>query len=126
MKIKTNQKSSSSNSKEQIKDVRAISRFRIPENYSMEDVSKTYAKFINNITLHLINGTINENEFNISLPFTNQFILKMERDMQDSSKDMIVYKIVGGNLALSNNGGNARFEFRRILDSNEAIIALQE
>lgn len=46
--------------------------------------------------------------------------------MQDSSKDMIVYKIVGGNLALSNNGGNARFEFRRILDSNEAIIALQE
>ena len=27
--------------------------------------------------------------------------------MQDSSKDMIVYKIVGGNLALSNNGGNA-------------------
>ena len=40
MKIKTNQKSSSSNSKEQIKDVRAISRFRIPENYSMEDVSK--------------------------------------------------------------------------------------
>lgn len=119
-------KSSSSNSKEQIKDVRAISRFRIPENYSMEDVSKTYAKFINNITLHLINGTINENEFNISLPFTNQFILKMERDMQDSSKDMIVYKIVGGNLALSNNGGNARFEFRRILDSNEAIIALQE
>ena len=42
----------------------------------MEDVSKTYAKFINNITLHLINGTINENEFNISLPFTNQFILK--------------------------------------------------
>ncbi len=88
--------------------------------------SKTYAKFINNITLHLINGTINENEFNISLPFTNQFILKMERDMQDSSKDMIVYKIVGGNLALSNNGGNARFEFRRILDSNEAIIALQE
>ena len=88
----------------------------------MEDVSKTYAKFINNITLHLINGTINENEFNISLPFTNQFILKMERDMQDSSKDMIVYKIVGGNLALSNNGGNARFEFRRILIQMKLLL----
>ncbi|MDN8760037.1 NmrA family protein, partial [Staphylococcus aureus] len=73
-----------------------------------------------------INGTINENKFDITLPFTNQFILKMERDMEDSSEDMIVYKIVGGNLALSNNGGNARFEFRRILDTNEAIVALQE
>ncbi|MBF2756774.1 NAD(P)H-binding protein [Staphylococcus sp. GDY8P57P] len=121
-----NKKSSSESKKESIKDVRAISRFSIPANYSMEDVAKTYATFINNITLHLINGTINENKFDITLPFTNQFILKMERDMEDSSEDMIVYKIVGGNLALSNNGGNARFEFRRILDTNEAIVALQE
>ncbi|MGZ2590373.1 hypothetical protein ACUW81_000608 [Staphylococcus borealis] len=121
-----NKKSSSKSKKESIKDVRAISRFSIPANYSMEDVAKTYATFINNITLHLINGTINENKFDITLPFMNQFILKMERDMEDSSEDMIVYKIVGGNLALSNNGGNARFEFRRILDTNEAIVALQE
>lgn len=121
-----NKKLSSESKKESIKDVRAISRFSIPANYSMEDVAKTYATFINNITLHLINGTINENKFDITLPFTNQFILKMERDMEDSSEDMIVYKIVGGNLALSNNGGNARFEFRRILDTNEAIVALQE
>ena len=39
---------------------------------------------------------------------------------------MVVYNIVGGDLAHSNDGGNARFEFRRIRNTNEGIIALQE
>lgn len=119
-------KTTNKNNKKQIKDVKAISRFKVPESYSIDDVSKIYANFINNMTLHLVNGTINKHEFNITLPFTNQSILKMECDTQASSKDIFVYKIVGGKLALSNNGGNARLEFRRILDTNEVIIALQE
>ncbi|GGI33915.1 NAD(P)H-binding protein [Staphylococcus chromogenes] len=129
---KMNQKQSKSKkttrkkNKEQIKDVRAISRFKVPESYSIDEVSKIYANFINNITLHLVNGNINGHEFDIKLPFTNQSILKMECDTQMSSKDIFVYKIVGGKLALSNNGGNARLEFRRILDTDEVIIALQE
>ena len=50
----------------------------------------------------------------------------MERDEADSTEDMVVYNIVGGDLAHSNDGGNARFEFRRIRNTNEGIIALQE
>ena len=45
---------------QEIKDVRAITRFKIPEGYSIKDVTKEYAKFINNITLHIVKGTINE------------------------------------------------------------------
>ncbi|MCE5089465.1 NAD(P)H-binding protein [Staphylococcus devriesei] len=121
-------KSSSKNKdkKEQVKDVRAITRFKIPQSFSMRDVSREYADFINNITLHLVNGTINEDEFNIRLPFINQFILKMKKKEHNSTEDKIVYKIVGGNLALAKDGGNARFEFRRILDTNEGLVALQE
>lgn len=111
---------------QEIKDVRAITRFKIPEGYSIKDVTIEYAKFINNITLHLVKGTINEREFNMNLPFINKFILKMERDEADSTEDMVVYNIVGGYLAHSNDGGNARFEFRRIRNTNEGIIALQE
>ncbi|UTF81984.1 NAD(P)H-binding protein [Staphylococcus epidermidis] len=111
---------------QEIKDVRAITRFKIPEGYSIKDVTKEYAKFINNITLHIVKGTINEREFNMNLPFINKFILKMERDEADSTEDMVVYNIVGGDLAHSNDGGNARFEFRRIRNTNEGIIALQE
>ena len=62
----------------------------------------------------------------MNLPFINKFILKMERDEADSTEDMVVYNIVGGDLAHSNDGGNARFEFRRIRNTNEGIIALQE
>lgn len=92
----------------------------------MRDIAQEYAKFINDITLHLVNGNINEYEFNIRLPLINKFILKMERDVHDSTNEMIVYRIVGGDLALARDGGNARFEFRRILDTNEGLIALQE
>ena len=51
---------------------------------------------------------------------------KMKRDNHDSINEMIVYKIVGGDLAMVKDSGNARFEFRRILDTNEGIAALQE
>lgn len=129
--VKKSKQSKSNNSnnkdkKEDIKDVRAITRFKIPESYSMRDVAQEYAKFINDITLHLVNGNINEYEFNIRLPLINKFILKMERDEHDSTNEMIVYRIVGGDLALARDGGNARFEFRRIIDTNEGLIALQE
>lgn len=118
-------KSSSSKDKE-IKDVRAITRFRIPEGYTMKDVTKEYARFINNITLHLVKGRINEHEFNMSLPLINTFILEMKKNNLDTTDDMVVYNIVGGDLAYANDGGNARLEFRRILNTNEGIIALQE
>lgn len=112
--------------KNEVKDVRAITRFRIPESYSMSDVTKEYAEFINNITLHLVDGKINEHEFNIQLPLIKKPILKMKRDNHDSTNEMMVYRIVGGYLAMAKDGGNARFEFRRILDTNEGIVALQE
>ena len=51
---------------------------------------------------------------------------KMKRDNHDSINEMIVYKIVGGDLAMVKDSSNARFEFRRILDTNEGIAALQE
>lgn len=53
-----------------------MTRFRIPESYSIQDVTREYAEFINNITLHLVNGTINEHEFNIQLPLIRKCILK--------------------------------------------------
>ena len=39
---------------------------------------------------------------------------------------MAVYLIVVGDLAHADNGGNARFEFRRLRNTNEGTIALQE
>ena len=71
-----------------------------------------------------VKGTINEREFNMNLPFINKFILKMERDEADSTEDMVVYNIVGGDLAHSNDGGNARFEFRRIRKTPMRVLLL--
>ena len=35
---------------------------------------------------------------------------------------MAVYRIVGGDLAHADNGGNARFEFRRLRNTNEGLL----
>ena len=56
----------------------AITRFEIPDGYSIKDVTTEYARFINNIT-DLVKGTINEHEFNMNVPFINKFILKMKK-----------------------------------------------
>ena len=39
--------------RDEVKDVRAMTRFRIPKSYSIQDVTREYAEFINNITLQL-------------------------------------------------------------------------
>jgi hypothetical protein len=46
----------------------------------------------------------------------------MKRDNHDSINEMIVYKIVGGDLAMVKDSSNARFEFRRILDTNSYAV----
>ena len=51
---------------------------------------------------------------------------KMKRDNHDSINEMIVYKIVGGDLAMVKDSSNARFEFRRILDTNEGIARCKD
>ncbi|PTI46102.1 NmrA family protein [Staphylococcus xylosus] len=117
---------SKSKGKLTVKDVRAISRVTLPKDESMSQLAERYANFLNHITLNTVSSNFNEDDFTITVPFLNKELLLLRKDVEASNDERILYRIVGGDLALDSRGGNARLEFRRLPNSSECIIALQE
>ncbi|KRG10819.1 NAD(P)H-binding protein [Staphylococcus sp. NAM3COL9] len=109
-----------------IKDVRAITRIDIPNDYTINDIANEYAEFLRHFTFNFVKGEINDNYFEIKIPFLNKMLLLLEKDHEASDNNRVLYRIIGGDFAYSNNGGDARLEFRRILDSDKGLVALQE
>ncbi|MBI5974838.1 NAD-dependent epimerase/dehydratase family protein [Staphylococcus canis] len=122
----TSRKQSKKQSKREIKDVRAISRVALPQDMTMHDLAEIYARFLNTITLNVVNSQFDEDNFIIAVPFLNKDLLRLQKDRRLSDRERILYRIVGGDFACDSNGGNARLEFRRLPNSDECIIALQE
>ncbi|WP_235044497.1 NAD(P)H-binding protein [Staphylococcus massiliensis] len=108
------------------KGVKSIQRFEIPTTYTMDDIALNYGRYLHAVTLSIVDSTIEEDCFTIRIPFLNIPIIVMAKDVEHSSPDRVLYYIKGGKLTNKKGIGNARLEFRRILDSNEVIIALQE
>lgn len=109
-----------------IKDVRSISRVSLPQSVDMNVLATTYAEFLNTITFYLVHSRLEDDVFTIQVPFLNKTLLCLKKDKNASHFDKVMFHIVGGDLALADNGGNARLEFRRLPDSEDCIIALQE
>lgn len=110
----------------QIKDVRAITRISVPENFTMNNVASTYGDFLNKITLNMVESAIDENYFTIKLLWLDKVLLLLEKDHKASDDDRVVYQIIGGELAYADNGGSATLEFRRLINSSQGLVALQE
>lgn len=122
----TKQKKHKKSGKSAVKDVRAISRAILPKDMNISQVTELYADFLNKITLNVVNSDFDEDNFSITVPCLNKDLLLLKKDGTASNDERILYHIVGGDFALDSNGGNARLEFRRLPNSNECIIALQE
>ncbi|MGW7886375.1 NAD-dependent epimerase/dehydratase family protein [Staphylococcus xylosus] len=120
------QKKGKSSRKGDIKDVRAISRVVLPKDVNMIQLAESYANFLNRITLNVVNSDFNEDNFTISVPCLNKYLLLLRKDFKASNNERILYRIVGGDFAFDSDGGNARLEFRRLPNSDACIIALQE
>lgn len=119
-------KKAKSSRQTEIKDVRAISRVVLPRNVSMIQLAELYANFLNKITLNVVNSNIDEDNFAITVPCLKKNLLLLRKDFNASNNERILYRIVGGDFASDSDGGNARLEFRRLPNSDECIIALQE
>ena len=120
------QKKGKSSRKGDIKDVRAISRVVLPKDVNMIQLAESYANFLNRITLNVVNSDFDEDNFTITVPCLNKKLLLLRKDFKASDNERILYRIVGGDFVLDVDGGNARLEFRRLPNSDECIIALQE
>lgn len=108
-----------------IKNVCSITRITAPNDYTMEQIANMYADFLNKVTFNMVESSIDGKYFEIKLLGLNKVLLSMEKMSQSSDLDRVVYQIVGGALAKTGNNLNSTFEFRRLVNSAQALVALQ-
>ncbi|CAM4353386.1 NAD-dependent epimerase/dehydratase family protein [Lacicoccus alkaliphilus] len=107
-------------------DVKSVQRIRIPAQWSIEDTADYYINWLSRIGGKLINTSVDQNETSITLPFFKNPILVFEKSDERSYEDRLLFYIKGGQFSRTDDGGRARLEFRRILDTDEVLIALHE
>ncbi len=117
------------NIKKEIKrnDVKSIQRIKVPAQWTVDNVADYYVNWLSRIggrflTTSIVDGEVTE----IKLPFFDDPILILERSEERSYDDRILYYIKGGTFAFVREEGRARLEFRRILDTDEILVALHE
>ena len=91
----------------------------------MEQIANMYANFLNKVTFNMVESTIDGKYFEIKLLGLNKVLLSMKKMSQSSDSDRVVYQIVGGALSKTGNNLNSTFEFRRLVNSSQALVALQ-
>ncbi len=107
-------------------DVKSVQRIRIPEQWSIDDTADYYVNWLSRIGGKFITTQVQDAETSITLPFFNNPILILERSEERSYEDRILYYIKGGRFSQERKDGRARLEFRRILDTNEVLVAIHE
>lgn len=107
-------------------DVKSVQRIRIPEQWSIDDTADYYVNWLSRIGGKFITTQVQDAETSITLPFFNNPILILERSEERSYEDRILYYIKGGQFSQERKDGRARLEFRRILDTNEVLVAIHE
>lgn len=107
-------------------DVKSVQRIRIPEQWSIDDVANYYINWLSRIGGKFITTRVRDAETTITLPLFKTPTLILERSESRSYEDRILYYIKGGRFSQERTDGRARLEFRRILDTNEVLIAIHE
>ncbi|UTH14227.1 NAD(P)H-binding protein [Macrococcus equipercicus] len=107
-------------------DVKSVQRIMIPSSWTIDQTANYYANWLSRIGYSFINTSIENEKLMISLPIFKEPILILEKSKERSSENRVLFYIRGGKFARSVEGGRARLEFRRVLDTNECLIAIHE
>lgn len=107
-------------------DVKSVQRIRIPKQWSIDDTADYYVNWLSRIGGKFISTRVKDKETSIALPLFKSPILILEKSEERSYEDRILYYIKGGKFSQTREDGRARLEFRRVLDTDEVLIAIHE
>ncbi|TDM14579.1 NAD(P)H-binding protein [Macrococcus bovicus] len=110
-------------------DVKSVQRITIPSSWSIDQTANYYMNWLSRIGMSFINTAIDGDTLSISLPIFKDPILILQKNKDYSDDDRVLFMIKGGKFSKAVKEGEerrARLEFRRILDTNECIIAIHE
>lgn len=108
------------------KDVKSVQRIVIPSSWSIEDTANYYINWLSRIGHSFINTSIENETLSIALPIFKDPILILEKSKERSIDNRVLFYIKGGKFTKVSEDSRARLEFRRILDTNECLIAIHE
>ncbi|GGB01252.1 NAD-dependent epimerase/dehydratase family protein [Macrococcus hajekii] len=110
-------------------DVKSVQRITIPQSWSIDQTANYYMNWLSRIGMSFINTAIEGDTLSISLPIFKDPILILQKNKDYTDEDRVLFMIKGGKFSKKvkdGEEGRARLEFRRILDTNECIIAIHE
>lgn len=107
-------------------DVKSVQRIRIPKQWSVDDTADYYVNWLSRIGGKFISTRVKDKETSIALPFFKSPVLVLEKSEERSYENRILYYIKGGKFSQTREDGRARLEFRRVLDTDEVLIAIHE
>ncbi|MFC3419534.1 NAD-dependent epimerase/dehydratase family protein [Salinicoccus hispanicus] len=107
-------------------DVKSVQRIRIPKQWSIDDTADYYVNWLSRVGGKFISTKVEEDQTSIALPFFKTPILILDRSEARSYENRILYYIKGGKFSHEREEGRARLEFRRVLDTDEVLIAIHE
>ncbi|TDL96602.1 NAD(P)H-binding protein [Macrococcus carouselicus] len=109
--------------------VKSVQRITIPSSWSIDQTANYYMNWLSRVGLSFINTAINGDTLFITLPIFKDPILILEKNKDYTDDDRVLFMIKGGIFSKKAKEGEenrARLEFRRVLDTNQCIIAIHE
>lgn len=107
-------------------NVRSIQRAPLPPGWSVEDVAWYYFTWMDEIVYGLVNTTIENNKVFIRLLDKPKPVLELTFKQERSEDDIVIFEITGGSLKKRTTNKAQRFEFRKLPDREEFIMALHD
>lgn len=104
---------------------RSIQRFKLPEDFTAQDVAQAYIEFLPQFLFPFIEVSVKQKQ-TLIFSFLHKKIklLILRRNPSRSSSDKQIFNILGGLLAKHNDAG--RFEFREVLNKKYVLAAVHD
>ncbi|MFD2627412.1 NAD(P)H-binding protein [Oceanobacillus kapialis] len=109
------------------RDVRSVQRIPLPEGYHADEVARYYVQWLERFLNPWVRTTVDENlNCQIGWIGNKKPMLELSYAPERSTEDRALYYITGGFFSDSEHNERGRMEFRKIPESNEAIIAIHD
>lgn len=106
--------------------VRSVQRAPLPPGWTVENVAWYYFGWLDEIIYDFVNTKIENNTISIYVLDKPKPVLELKFNDELSEDDIVIFEITGGSLKKRSTNKAQRFEFRKLPDRDEFIMALHD
>lgn len=106
--------------------VRSVQRAPLPPGWTVENVAWYYFGWLDEIIYDFVNTKIDNNTISIYVLDKPKPVLELKFNDELSEDDIVLFEITGGSLKKRSTNKAQRFEFRKLPDRDEFIMALHD